>query len=170
MVAWVPWYFDRWLAGTRVLSLEQRGAYADWIASYGARDGLFPDDIDLLARLWGCNARKAKRLRAQLLAAGKLYAEDGCLHQTFAKECVSKSIAKSEVSTNNAFKRWKNYRENNGNGHADAYANADQSSMQTHMQSRGNHKEERKNLTLERTSNPPPVENPPEGELATALD
>src|SRR5262245_8201424 len=158
MVAYVPWYVDRWLAGTRVLSLEERGAFSDWVASYAARDGLFPDDLNLLAAIWGCNTRKAKRLRGRLITAGKLYVEDGCLHQTFAKECVSKAIAKSAVSTNSAFKRWQNYRKNNGNGAANAHASADQSSMQTHMHGPGNHKEERNLPSFGESQQPPPVE------------
>jgi len=160
MVAYVQFYVDRWLGGTEGLSLEQEGAFIRWVAGYAARDGLFPDDISLLAKVWRCNARKAKRLRAQLLAKGKLYVEDGCLHQTFAKHCVNKAISKSEVSTNSAFKRWQNYRENNGGTHANACANADQSSMQTHMHGRGNHNKEKKASYLGESQQPPPVENP----------
>ena len=63
MTGIIPWYVDRWLGGTRVLSLEERGAFADWISAYAARDALFPDDITLFAQVWGCNTQKARRLR-----------------------------------------------------------------------------------------------------------
>src|SRR5262245_6169862 len=95
MVGIIPWYVDRWLGGTRVLSLEERGAFTDWIASYAARDGLFPDDLELFASVWGCNSQKARRLRRDLLAKGKLHIEDGFVHQNFAKTVIFRAIAKS---------------------------------------------------------------------------
>src|SRR5262245_37311822 len=109
MVAIVPWYLERWVSGVAALSLEEEGAYSSWVANYGLRDGLFPDDLRLLATIWRCNVQKAKRLRLQLLAKGKLYSEGGFLHQIFAKHCVSVSIAKSNQATAAAFKRWKNH-------------------------------------------------------------
>lgn len=158
MVGITPFYVDRWLGGTRILTLDERGAFADWIAAYAARDGLFPDDINLLANLWGCTTRKAKRLRVSLIAKGKLYSEDGCLHQTFAKLVVNRAIAKSEQATNAAYKRWENYRKANGNTNAtagaSAYASAEQSAYATP-------REERKKASSPgEIQQPPPVENP----------
>src|SRR5262245_43705762 len=106
MTGIIPLYVDRWLTGTRVLSLEERGAFIDWVATYAARDCLFPDDLDLFASTWNCGRRQAARLRAALLAKGKLYSKGGFIHQTFANYVVTKAIAKSEQATNAAFKRW----------------------------------------------------------------
>src|SRR5262245_6873440 len=121
MAGIVPFYVDRWLAGTVELSLEEEGAFIRWVASYASRDGLFPDDIKLFAHVWRCDTRRAKRLRTGLMAKGKLYSEGGLIHQVFAKSVVSKAISKSEQATNAAFKRWENHRVNNRNGDASAH-------------------------------------------------
>jgi uncharacterized protein YdaU (DUF1376 family) len=158
MVAYVPLYVDRWLAGTAGLSREEKGAFIDWIASYAARDGLFPDDLGLFATVWGCDIRVAKRLRGALMAKGKLYVEGDLVHQVLIKSVVANAIAKSAVCTDAAFKRWENYRKNNGGGHANADADALKGSMRTHMQEPGNHKEERIDPYLGESQQPPPVE------------
>jgi uncharacterized protein YdaU (DUF1376 family) len=164
----VPFYVDRWLAGTRGLSLEERGAFADWIASYGARDGVFPDDIKLFAEVWGCDPRVARRLRAQLLAKGKLYIDGELVHNFLAKSVVAKVIGKSAVRADAAFKRWKNHRENNGGHNANASANASDETMQMHMPSS---KTPRENYSsLGESQQTPHVDNPPEGSRAPLAD
>jgi len=151
-----PFYADRWLGGTRVLSLEERGAFADWIATYVTRDGVFADDLALFATTWGCDIRIAKRLRGALIAKGKLYSEGGLVHQVLIKSVVAKVIAKSTVRADAAFKRWQNHRENNGGTHANADANASDGTMHMHMPSTKTLEES--TSSLGESQQPPPVE------------
>jgi uncharacterized protein YdaU (DUF1376 family) len=179
----VPFYVDRWVGGTRGLSLEQRGAFIDWIAGYAARDGVFPNDLQLFAEVWGCDIRVAKRLRGQLLTKGKLYVDGDLVHQVLIKSVVAKVIAKSTIRADAAFKRWQNHRENNGGTHANASANASDEPMHMHMPS--TEPQEYTGSSPGESQQPPPVDNPkatppqtpqtpqqhpPASELATALD
>ena len=167
MVGFFTFYADRWLAGTVELSFRERALYIDWIASYAARDGVFPDNIALFREVWRCDLRVAKRVRAALITKGKLYVEDGLVHQVLIKSAVAAAIARSTKSTDAAFKRWENYRKNKATPDADACANADQKSMPTHMPNTNSSKNRPTNG--ENQQAPPTVENPPATSLATAL-
>jgi uncharacterized protein YdaU (DUF1376 family) len=61
------------LAGMMALTLEQRGAYNTLIDLIYCHDGAVADDPKYLAKVMGCDVRVWKRLRSELLAAGKIY-------------------------------------------------------------------------------------------------
>lgn len=63
---------DEWLAGTRELSLEERGAYWDVCALIYSRGGPVLDDERWLAKALACDVRTWRRIRGRLLAVGKL--------------------------------------------------------------------------------------------------
>ena len=70
---------DEWLAGTRELSLEERGAYWDVCALIYSRGGPVNDDEVWIAKALTCHVRTWRTIRARLIAAGKLASVDGKL-------------------------------------------------------------------------------------------
>ncbi|MFC7378251.1 DUF1376 domain-containing protein [Brevundimonas sp. GCM10030266] len=78
----LPYYkrFPRdFLEGTIGLSFETKGAYAIVLDLIYMRDGRLPDDARYIAGQLGCSVRKWTAIRAELIAAGKLAAEDGII-------------------------------------------------------------------------------------------
>lgn len=75
---------DEWIAGTRDLELDERGAYWDVCSLMYSRGGPVADDESWLARALGCHVRTWRKIRARLLALGKLriVVIDGADHLT----------------------------------------------------------------------------------------
>ena len=61
-----------WMTGTDDLTLEQEAAYSRVIDATHLYDHPVRNNLRVLAGLWRCNERKAKRLLAELIALGKL--------------------------------------------------------------------------------------------------
>ena len=79
-----------WLHGTRKLTLEERGAYADVIELIMSHDGRLEDDDEHIAGWLRCHLRKWRTIRSRLIDAGKLYVSDGFLHNNRCdKEALS---------------------------------------------------------------------------------
>jgi uncharacterized protein YdaU (DUF1376 family) len=68
------------LEGMAELSLEERGAYNTVLDLIYARGGSVPDDDRFLAGWMRCDVRVWRRIRKRLVNLGKLYVEDGTLH------------------------------------------------------------------------------------------
>lgn len=68
-------YFE----ATRVLTLEERGAYMDIICLEMMLEGVLRDDDDLLSHHLHISKRKWRPLKAALVAHGKLSVEDGMI-------------------------------------------------------------------------------------------
>lgn len=78
----MKWYKrdpDAFFAATRALTLEERGAYNDLLDMLYARDGNVPDDDRLMSRNLCCDPRTWRKLKASLIAAGKVRVEGGKL-------------------------------------------------------------------------------------------
>lgn len=75
---WFRWLPAKWLAGTRMVSLEGRGAYADYISIMREGDGTLPDERTKDGLEWHCrmlavrDGRTVKRVVGELLAKRKL--------------------------------------------------------------------------------------------------
>lgn len=69
-----------WNVGTDSLSLEQEAAYLRVVSAIMLYEQAIPNNLRTLAGLWRCNERKAKRLLAELVEAGKLVVEGGKIH------------------------------------------------------------------------------------------
>jgi uncharacterized protein YdaU (DUF1376 family) len=81
-----------WNEGTDDLTLEQEGAYlricnAIYISERPIRDNMF-----VIAGLLRCSDRKARRLVDDLVKAGKLFIEDGCIVNRRAVDEVSARV------------------------------------------------------------------------------
>lgn len=66
-----------WLQGTRKLTPEQRGFYADIIELIMAHDGELEDDDKDVAAWIRCTVGKWRKIKAQLIEAGKISIECG---------------------------------------------------------------------------------------------
>jgi uncharacterized protein YdaU (DUF1376 family) len=77
---YMPLYTTDWRDGTRQLTLEQKGLYIDLLSMMWERGGSIPADEVTLSAMTGLNRQRAKRLRDELVAAGKLVLIDGQLH------------------------------------------------------------------------------------------
>ncbi len=79
----------KWDRGTDDLSLEQEAAYLRVVNAINAADQPIRANHRLLAGMWRCNERKAKRLLGELIKAGKVTIEDGWIFNRKAMEDVS---------------------------------------------------------------------------------
>lgn len=78
----LPYYkrFPRdFLEATIGLSFEVKGAFAIVLDLIYMRDGRLPDDARYIAGQLGCSVRKWTAIRAELVAAGKLTAQNGII-------------------------------------------------------------------------------------------
>lgn len=66
---------DEWLAGTRELTLEERGAYWDVCSLMYSRGGAIADDDAWVAKALSCNPRTWRAIKARLIKKGKLRIE-----------------------------------------------------------------------------------------------
>jgi len=85
-------YPDDWLAGTLVLTLEERGAYITICALiYSSADRLLDDDR-YLAGVCRVDVRVWRRIKLRLIALGKLSIEDGLVRNTRCTSEINKGI------------------------------------------------------------------------------
>lgn len=89
---------DEWLAGTRGLTFEERGAYWDVCALMYSRGGPIADDEAWLAKALSCHVRTWRTIRARLIAKGKLSLTDGML----CNERTNREIEKAESRLRNS--------------------------------------------------------------------
>lgn len=76
----------RWNNGTSMLSLEQEAAYLRIINAIHLHDEALVDDDRVLAGLFRCDKRKARRLKMELIAAGKIVVIDATIHNRRADD------------------------------------------------------------------------------------
>ena len=80
----------RWDRGTDNLTLEQEAAYLRICNAIYAADQPIAENYRTLAGMWRCNVRRAKRLLAELIDAGKVYVEGGWIRNDKALADVEK--------------------------------------------------------------------------------
>ena len=97
---------DNILSATRCLTLEQRGIYNDFIDLYIARDGDLPDDDQKRARDTAIDPRRYRRLKRDLLDAGKIEIRAGMIIPTGAAETLAIILSKSGSARKSANARW----------------------------------------------------------------
>ena len=88
-------YPDNFFTGTRTLTLEQRGAYNDLLDLYITRDGDLPDNDHHRARELAIDLRIWRRIKRELIQAGKIEVKDDRLLPTGADTTLHTSLAKS---------------------------------------------------------------------------
>jgi hypothetical protein len=98
---------NNFFMGTRMLTLEERGAFNDLLDLYLARDGDLPDhprqrayDLAIDQRIWS-------RIRKQLIEAGKIEIKDGIILPTGGDKTLARCLARSLAAADAANRRWR---------------------------------------------------------------
>jgi len=101
---------DAFFAGVAKLTLEQIGAYCLLIDRLYALDGVLPDDDVEVARTLNLDPRLWKRLKRELMAAGKVRIRDGFITANGVDERLLVAKIRSTSAKHAADVRWINYR------------------------------------------------------------
>ena len=97
---------DRALAGMLELTFEQRGAYNSLLDLLYSRDGKVPDDDVRVARMMSAHWRQWRKLKKQLIEAGKIWVADGYLYANRVQETLKEAADFSQEQRKKAAKRW----------------------------------------------------------------
>src|SRR5215469_1903200 len=98
---------DNFAGGVGELTLEQIGAYTLLIDLLYARDGLVPNDDVKVARMLHLDIRLWRRMRRELMAAGKIHLTNDGLLTANGVGCRLRSARDlSEVARKSATHRW----------------------------------------------------------------
>ena len=97
---------DDYLAATRWLTPEQRGIYNDLIEFYISRDGDLADIDKHRAHELAVDRRVYKRIKSELIKAGKIEVVAGILVPNGAKQSLSRALGKSARAREAAHSRW----------------------------------------------------------------
>ena len=87
------------LSGMMELNLEQKGAYNTVLDLIYVRDDDLPDDESFIARACGCNVRRWRRLKAELVERGKLQIRDGYIRNERATVEIAQSLARHQTAS-----------------------------------------------------------------------
>lgn len=110
---------DRALAGMAEMNFEQRGAYNSLLDLLYSRDGDVPDDDARVSRMLSCHWRQWARLKAELIALGKVWVEGGKLHARRVQETLKEAADFSQEQRRKVAKRWEKSEKDNENKEAD---------------------------------------------------
>lgn len=103
---WVKFYASDWLAGTRAMSLAERGLYITLIAMMYDEQGPVKGTDERLGRLCGCTTITFRKTLDALVEDGKFtVSERGIFHKRVEKE-LKKIAEKSEKQSAVAKSRW----------------------------------------------------------------
>jgi uncharacterized protein YdaU (DUF1376 family) len=89
------------LEGMAELSLEECGAYNRILDLMYAREGNVPDNDIAIARVLKCDPRKWRKIRATLIRLGKLFLNNGKLHNKRADIEIDLAIGRLEKGLDN---------------------------------------------------------------------
>lgn len=109
----MKWYKrdpDAALGGMSVLTLEERGAYNGLLDVLYSCDGIVPDVDEDVARMLTIDVRVWRRLKAQLMARGKVWVEDGMLQAKRVEATLAEAGALSEKQRHLSHLRWEQFR------------------------------------------------------------
>ena len=84
-----PWYKRYpadFIAGTMMLTCEEKGAYNTVLDLIYDRGGPIPEDAQWLGRVAGCSTRRWKQLQKRLVEEGKIEVENGQIDNARARE------------------------------------------------------------------------------------
>jgi len=94
LIAWYKRYPSAALNGMMELTLEERGAYNTVLDLMYARDGDLPDDDRFVAGWLRVDVRVWRRIKATLIARGKLAVEDGVLRNETADRVIHEALSR----------------------------------------------------------------------------
>jgi uncharacterized protein YdaU (DUF1376 family) len=97
---------DRALAGMAELTLKQRGAYNSLLDLLYSRDGDVPDDDQRVARMICCHQHEWKAAKAQLMALGMVWSENGKLMALRVQETIREATEFAQTQRIRIAGRW----------------------------------------------------------------
>jgi len=98
------------LIGMMGLTLEERGAYNTILDLIYCRDGHLVDDPAEIVPWLGRDPRTWKAIRLRLLNKGKLYVDNGCLHNERAAKEIPDALERVLIRRRSAVDRWAVFR------------------------------------------------------------
>lgn len=105
----MKWYKrdpDAYFAGTRCLTLEERGAYNDVIELLYSRNGDLPDDDRMIARNLVVRPQVWRRIKARLIVLGKLHQTQGKLTANRIETTLKEAENFNETQRKRAERGW----------------------------------------------------------------
>ena len=106
MVDWVQYQLVDWTTGTDDLTFEQEAAYRKLMDAFYLTDGNLKDDDHLNAHRLKISTRKFRKLKTDLVEAGKIVIEDGLIRNEKARKTLEKTLCLSRNAREKAEKRW----------------------------------------------------------------
>lgn len=88
MAEYYKFEIANWNEGTANLTLEQEAAYLRVVSIIRLYGQQIRPNMRVLAGLWRCNERKAKRIFAELIALQKLYLQDGLIFTEYDRNAT----------------------------------------------------------------------------------
>lgn len=114
----IDFYPGNWSSGVSPLSCEARGAYITLLAYFWEHQSAPDDDDQANARRCNVTTHKFKKLKNELMEAGKIELRDGCLWNDRAVIALENSLKKaagnSAKARTAAETRWSKYRKKAG--------------------------------------------------------
>jgi hypothetical protein len=98
------------LIGMHGLTLEERGAYNTILDLLYCRDGILVDDPREIAKWMSVDPRTWKAIRLRLINKGKLYVNNGCLHNERAANEIPDALERVLIRRRSAIDRWAVFR------------------------------------------------------------
>jgi len=112
----MPVYVEEALTGSQGLTMECRGAYWTLLFKLWSCDGRLKDDIHMISRVLGTTTRCWKRIRSELIDAGKLDIVDGMIINRKLERTQLQVAKKSETLRKNRETRWSKSLKTNNTG------------------------------------------------------
>lgn len=106
---------DAALVGMAELSLQERGAYNTILDLLYSRDGILPDDDEMLRRCLHCHGNEWSAVKSKLIKRGKIWVSDGYIMALRVDETIKDAANFSETQRKRAEKRWEIERKRTGN-------------------------------------------------------
>lgn len=97
---------DAALSGMSGLTMQERGAYNTIIDLLYSRDGVVPDDDDMIRRVQGCHGNEWRAVKAKLIAKGKIWVKDGFLKAKRVDSVLHEAEDFSETQRVRVENRW----------------------------------------------------------------
>ena len=105
---------DAALVGMAELSLQERGAYNTILDLLYSRDGILPDDDEMLRRCLHCHGNEWQAVKSKLIKRGKIWVSDGYIMALRVDETIKDAGNFSETQRKRAEKRWEIERKRTG--------------------------------------------------------
>lgn len=102
MVNSYTWFILDGRKGMHGMSLEEKAVYRDLLDLIYQKNAQVPDDDAFIAKWVGCDVRIYRRIKAALIAKGRVYVENGLICDQKAQERLAKEVARATSQRQNS--------------------------------------------------------------------